>query len=321
VSSGLLEQVTSILSLSLCLSLLVYPVYHPHRHPRLATANMVKLTLTPHRGNGARTFPSTGCLGMTPVTLAGVVRVKIEEDLKSVEASSLVVRVRCYESVDGGAPPPTTDASTSTGPSERASSSSGYHSSSCLGGSSSNPSGYSISDILRGGASSSTSANGNNAKGRVLYEKSVQMWSPPSPSTSSKKSDSATQSSSSTSSSRSSSLERSLQHAYPPRSREVSHSSSLSSTIPSASSSTSSQSNVLQYATLGEFTKAWRIVIPINAIEKGGAKSTMIYKNWRIWWTVEAGMFFFLFHIRSPPLESGFYIDFALARMLISCVC
>lgn len=246
---------------------------------------MVKLTLTPHRGNGARTFPSTGYLGMTPVTLAGVVRVKIEEDMKSVEASSLVVRVRCYESVDGGAPV-ATSTSDRTSSNAAAGPSPGYHSSNCLGGpSSSNPSGYSITDILRGGSSSSSasSTNGNNAKGRVLYEKSVQMWSPPSTpaSTSSSKPDSAD---SSTSSSRSSSLERSSQqHAYPPRSREQ---SSSSKTIPSSSSTQVKE----QYSTLGEFTKAWRIVIPVNAIEKG-AKSTMIYKNWRIWWTVEAGMF------------------------------
>lgn len=251
---------------------------------------MVKLTITPHRGNGARTFPSTGFLGMTPVTLAGVVRVKIEEDLKTIEASSLVIRVRCYESLgngrDGGA------SSTSTSSTERRSSasaaSSGYHSSSCLGGNASHSSSYSFSDIFKSGAPSSSSSSHTNStasssKGRVLYEKSVQMWSPPT--TSMKKNqDASTSTASSPLSSRSSSQDTTSslppppqqQHAYPPRSREA-------STCSSTSNDTDS------YATLGDFTKAWRIVIPVNAVEQG-AKSTMIFKNWRIWWAVEAGM-------------------------------
>jgi len=136
--------------------------------------------------------------------------------------------------------------------------------------------------MLKGG-SSGTASNSSvtNSKGRVLYEKSIQMWTPPSSPLNTTKTDNIPSSSSPTSS-RSSSLERSLQqHAYPPRSREASNASSSSFSI-------SSQDNNIKYATLGEFTKAWRIVIPVNAIEQG-AKSTMIFKNWRIWWAVEAG--------------------------------
>lgn len=257
---------------------------------------MVKLTLTPHRGNGARTFPSTGFLGMTPVTLAGVVRVKIEEDLKTVEASSLVVRVRCYESLGtGGAPSTSTtkERRSSASAAANGGSSSSYHSSSCLGGASSSStshsSSYSFSDLFKGGAPSSTSSSNansgstSNAKGRVLYEKSIQMWSPPISPTITTTSASGT---STPLSSRSSSQDTSPPHAYPPRSRDT-----------STSSSSDSSGSSEKYATLGDFTKAWRIVIPINAVEQG-AKSTMIFKNWRIWWAVEAGKPF----SRSPKL-------------------
>lgn len=234
---------------------------------------MVKLTLTPHRGNGARTFPSTGYLGLTPVTLAGVVRVKIEEDLKAVEASSLVIRVRCYESPGSGGGGGTL----STPTNERRASASAATGSSSSG---SHPSNSSLTDLLKGGASypsSSTSSNSGGAghsdvKGRVLYEKTIQMWSPPdlpsSSSTLSPPNDGTP--SSSPISSRSSSLDR-LLHAYPPRSREAS----------------SSTATPVRYSTLGDFTKAWRIVIPPSAIEQG-AKSTMVFKNWKIWWAVEA---------------------------------
>lgn len=229
---------------------------------------MVNLTLTPHRGNGARTFPATGYLGLTPVTLAGVVRVKIEEDMKAIEASSLVVRVRCYENIGGAAAESKTATTTrerraSASATGSSSSSSGYHSSSCL-----HQSSYSFTDMLKGGSSSSASSSSSSAaKGRVLYEKSITMWTPPAPTP-----PSTSTATSTPLSSRSSSLEQSP-HAYPPRSRE-------------SSSSTASTT----YATLGEFTKAWRIVIPTDAVDQG-AKSTMIFKNWRIWWAVEAGKF------------------------------
>ncbi|KAH8924083.1 hypothetical protein BT69DRAFT_108089 [Atractiella rhizophila] len=62
---------------------------------------MVVLALK-SRGNTARFFPHAGYLGLTPVIIQGVVSLGLQEDLKPVKASSVVVRVVCYESqVDG----------------------------------------------------------------------------------------------------------------------------------------------------------------------------------------------------------------------------
>lgn len=59
---------------------------------------MVEITLTPHRGNSSRAFPYTGILGLTPVSVQGVVRIRLDEDRRPVQdAFSVVVRVRCYE--------------------------------------------------------------------------------------------------------------------------------------------------------------------------------------------------------------------------------
>lgn len=58
---------------------------------------MVKLLLTPLRGNHARTFPYKGHLGLSPVTLAGTVQTEIEEDKTLLQASSVDIRIRCYE--------------------------------------------------------------------------------------------------------------------------------------------------------------------------------------------------------------------------------
>ena len=60
---------------------------------------MVEITLTPHRErNSSRAFPYTGVLGLTPVSVQGVVRVKLDEDRRPVQdAFSVSVRVRCYE--------------------------------------------------------------------------------------------------------------------------------------------------------------------------------------------------------------------------------
>ncbi|KDE04708.1 hypothetical protein MVLG_04847 [Microbotryum lychnidis-dioicae p1A1 Lamole] len=58
---------------------------------------MVAITLTPHRGNSARFYPHSGYLGLAPVVLEGTVKTLIEEDRKPIKASSIVVRIRCYE--------------------------------------------------------------------------------------------------------------------------------------------------------------------------------------------------------------------------------
>lgn len=65
---------------------------------------MVVLTLTPYRGNHARSFPHAGFLGLTPVVIQGTVRTALEEDNKALKASELVVRVRCYETELGHRP-------------------------------------------------------------------------------------------------------------------------------------------------------------------------------------------------------------------------
>jgi hypothetical protein len=58
---------------------------------------MVVLTLTPYRGNHQRFFPHAGFLGLTPVVIQGTLRTTLEEDRKPLKASSVQVRVRCYE--------------------------------------------------------------------------------------------------------------------------------------------------------------------------------------------------------------------------------
>ncbi|KAG9123729.1 hypothetical protein FRC07_014147 [Ceratobasidium sp. 392] len=59
---------------------------------------MVALSIVPARGNaGARYFPHSGHLGLTPVKLEGVVRTRLEEDGKLIAASAVTVSLRCYE--------------------------------------------------------------------------------------------------------------------------------------------------------------------------------------------------------------------------------
>ncbi|OAV88828.1 hypothetical protein PTTG_28905 [Puccinia triticina 1-1 BBBD Race 1] len=60
---------------------------------------MVALTITPKHGNHTRYFPHAGFLGLSPVILAGHVHTRLEEDNQPLEASRLVVRIRCYEAV------------------------------------------------------------------------------------------------------------------------------------------------------------------------------------------------------------------------------
>ncbi|KAJ8078588.1 hypothetical protein PM082_012871 [Marasmius tenuissimus] len=59
---------------------------------------MVHLLLISSKGNGVRYFPYTGYLGLTPVKVEGVVRTKRDSDLKTLQAKSITVSVRCYES-------------------------------------------------------------------------------------------------------------------------------------------------------------------------------------------------------------------------------
>ncbi|KAF5386802.1 hypothetical protein D9615_001855 [Tricholomella constricta] len=53
----------------------------------------------PHVGNqGLRYFPYVGYLGLTPVKVEGVVRTKLDDDAKQLQAKSITISVRCYES-------------------------------------------------------------------------------------------------------------------------------------------------------------------------------------------------------------------------------
>jgi hypothetical protein len=60
---------------------------------------MVTLTLSPKNGNHTRYFPHSGYLGLSPVIVTGYVQTRLEEDNLPLEASRLVVRIRCYEAV------------------------------------------------------------------------------------------------------------------------------------------------------------------------------------------------------------------------------
>ncbi|KAG8690660.1 hypothetical protein FRC11_009958 [Ceratobasidium sp. 423] len=63
---------------------------------------MVAISISPAKGNaGARWFPHSGHLGLTPVKLDGIVRTRLEEDGKPVTASALTVSLRCYEARQG----------------------------------------------------------------------------------------------------------------------------------------------------------------------------------------------------------------------------
>ncbi|EKM55669.1 uncharacterized protein PHACADRAFT_256454 [Phanerochaete carnosa HHB-10118-sp] len=60
---------------------------------------MVQLCLTTLKGNaGSRHFPFQGYLGLTPVRIEGIVRTRLDEDQKPMQAKSITVSVRAYES-------------------------------------------------------------------------------------------------------------------------------------------------------------------------------------------------------------------------------
>ncbi|KAF8061540.1 hypothetical protein FPV67DRAFT_1509348 [Lyophyllum atratum] len=60
---------------------------------------MVHLVLSSTKGNqGLRYFPYVGYLGLTPVKVEGVVRTKLDDDARQLQAKSITISVRCYES-------------------------------------------------------------------------------------------------------------------------------------------------------------------------------------------------------------------------------
>ncbi|THH13843.1 hypothetical protein EW146_g6427 [Bondarzewia mesenterica] len=63
---------------------------------------MVVVLLSSPQGNtGSRYFPYHGYLGLTPLTVRGIVRTKLDPDGKPLLAKSLTVAVRCYEARTG----------------------------------------------------------------------------------------------------------------------------------------------------------------------------------------------------------------------------
>ncbi|KAJ7694189.1 hypothetical protein B0H17DRAFT_1058115 [Mycena rosella] len=59
---------------------------------------MVQLLLASTKGNhGVRYFPYSGYLGLTTLKVDGVVRTKLDPDLKPLPAKSITISVRCYE--------------------------------------------------------------------------------------------------------------------------------------------------------------------------------------------------------------------------------
>ncbi|KAH6919042.1 hypothetical protein BKA70DRAFT_1249102 [Coprinopsis sp. MPI-PUGE-AT-0042] len=60
---------------------------------------MVQLILSSTKGNqGGKYFPYIGYLGLTPVRVEGIVRTKLDSDLKTLPSKCLTISVRCYES-------------------------------------------------------------------------------------------------------------------------------------------------------------------------------------------------------------------------------
>ncbi|KAF5330559.1 hypothetical protein D9619_006007 [Psilocybe cf. subviscida] len=65
---------------------------------------MVHLILSSSKGNqGHRYFPYAGYLGLTPIRVEGIVRTKLDADQKPLQAKSITISIRCYESRIGRA--------------------------------------------------------------------------------------------------------------------------------------------------------------------------------------------------------------------------
>ncbi|KAJ6547385.1 hypothetical protein B0H19DRAFT_1266325 [Mycena capillaripes] len=63
-----------------------------------SASSMVQLVLASSKGNhGVRYFPYSGYLGLTTLKVDGVVRTKLDADQKPLQAKSITISVRCYE--------------------------------------------------------------------------------------------------------------------------------------------------------------------------------------------------------------------------------
>ena len=251
---------------------------------------MVVLSIAPHRGNSARSFPSTGFLGLTPVTLAGTVRTKVQEDKRVLEASSVVIRVRCYESTgqfsaSAASPAFSNDSDPLAArpipplPHEQPTSDvfalSTSHAVTDVQ-SDTRPLLVSASSSSSSSSSSSASTASDGFNGIASASASDTQTSATSPSASD-----------------SEPVTRSNKAKTQDRGRVLYEQSVTVWTPECGSTSRSAKGKApqteQQYGHLGDFSAPWRLFVPVDAV-RHGARSTMVFRTWRIWWAVEASM-------------------------------
>jgi len=59
---------------------------------------MVHLSISALKGNqSGRTYPYAGYLGLSKITVEGIVHTRVEDDNRLLPASSITISIRCYE--------------------------------------------------------------------------------------------------------------------------------------------------------------------------------------------------------------------------------
>ncbi|EFP90512.1 uncharacterized protein PGTG_16099 [Puccinia graminis f. sp. tritici CRL 75-36-700-3] len=64
---------------------------------------MVSVSLLPRKGNCTKYFPHTGHLGLSPVLVAGTIKLDSRDEGEDIAVAQILVRLRCYEAVGGQA--------------------------------------------------------------------------------------------------------------------------------------------------------------------------------------------------------------------------
>ncbi|OAV93350.1 hypothetical protein, variant [Puccinia triticina 1-1 BBBD Race 1] len=64
---------------------------------------MVSVSLLPRKGNCTKYFPHAGHLGLSPVLVAGTIKLDSRDEGEHVDVAQILVRLRCYEAVGGQA--------------------------------------------------------------------------------------------------------------------------------------------------------------------------------------------------------------------------
>jgi hypothetical protein len=64
---------------------------------------MVAVSLLPRRGNCTKYFPHVGHLGLSPVLVAGTIKLESQDDEEIINVAQIIVRLRCYEAIGGQA--------------------------------------------------------------------------------------------------------------------------------------------------------------------------------------------------------------------------